>query len=152
MDYAIWGAEGKRWTQDIVCKHPNPQDSDHYVFFSGLPYTILEAWRDGSIQLVISPEIFQEYRRVAEELSEQYSGVDFSDIFDLLLVRAEMIDAGSMPESVPADADDDKSIACAVAGSLQIIVSGDICLLDISRYRNVTVPRPRQFADKHLSG
>ena len=61
------------------------------IFFSGPPYTILEAWRDGSIQLVISPGIFQEYQRVADELSERYLGVDISDILYLLLVKAEMI-------------------------------------------------------------
>jgi putative PIN family toxin of toxin-antitoxin system len=31
------------------------------VFFSGPPHKILEAWRDGRIQLVISPEILDEY-------------------------------------------------------------------------------------------
>ena len=61
------------------------------MFFSGPPYSILEAWRDGSIQLVISPAIFQEYQRVADELSERYLGVDISDILYLLLVKAEMI-------------------------------------------------------------
>jgi uncharacterized protein len=122
------------------------------IFFSGPPYTILEAWRDGSIQLVISPEIFKEYQRVAEELSIKYTGIDISDVLDLLLVKAEMIDAGTLPESVSADADDDKFIACAVAGSLQIIVSGDRHLLDISTYRNVPVLKPRRFVDEYLSG
>ena len=121
------------------------------IFFSGPPYTILEAWRDGSIQLVISPEIFQEYQRVADELSEKYAGIDISDILDLLLVKAEMIEAGTLPESVSADADDDKFLASAGSGSLRLIVSGDKHLLDISPYRNVTVLKPRQFVDKYLS-
>jgi predicted nucleic acid-binding protein len=30
------------------------------VFFSGPPYQILRAWRDGKIQLVVSPEIIEE--------------------------------------------------------------------------------------------
>lgn len=122
------------------------------IFFSGPPYTILEAWRDGSIQLAISPEIFQEYRQVAEELSEKYPGVNISDFLDLLLVKAEMIDASPLPSPVSADADDDKFIACAIVGSLQIIVSGDKHLLDISPYREVIVLKPRQFVDEYLSG
>ena len=30
------------------------------VFFRGPPYQILTAWRDGKIQLVVSPEILEE--------------------------------------------------------------------------------------------
>jgi putative PIN family toxin of toxin-antitoxin system len=32
------------------------------VFFKGPPHWILLAWRDGKLQLVISPEILDEYR------------------------------------------------------------------------------------------
>ena len=30
------------------------------VFFGGLPHKILEAWRDGKIQLLLSPAILEE--------------------------------------------------------------------------------------------
>ena len=53
------------------------------VFYSGPPYQILTAWRDGKIQLVVSPEILEEYQRVGEILSEQFSEVDLSPIIDL---------------------------------------------------------------------
>jgi predicted nucleic acid-binding protein len=33
------------------------------VFFSGPPATILRAWREGRITLVVSPPIMDEYRR-----------------------------------------------------------------------------------------
>ena len=36
------------------------------VFFSGPPYQILKAWREGKIQLVVSEKIFEEYVRVGE--------------------------------------------------------------------------------------
>jgi len=121
------------------------------VFFSGPPYTILKAWRDGSIQLLISPDIFQEYQRVAEELSVQFPGIDISDILDLLFVKAEMVNAGALPKQVCDDPDDDKFIACAVAGSSRLIVSGDKHLIDISPYQKIEVVKPRQFVDRYLS-
>ena len=120
------------------------------IFFSGPPCTILKAWRDNAIQLIISPDIFQEYHRVALELSAQFPAIDISEILDLLLVKAEMIDAGDLPEAVSADRDDDKFLACAIAGSSQLIVSGDKHLLDISPYRNMIILKPRQFVDKYL--
>jgi predicted nucleic acid-binding protein len=39
------------------------------IFFGGTPYRILRAWRDGKIQIVLSPEILDEYRRVGEILA-----------------------------------------------------------------------------------
>ena len=121
------------------------------IFFSGPPYTILKAWRDGAIQLVVSPEIFQEYQRVAEELSVKFPGIDISDILDLVLVKAEMVNSEPLPRQVCSDADDDKFIACAVTGSSRLTVSGDKHLLDISPYQKIEVVKPRQFVDKFLS-
>ena len=62
-----------------------------------------------------------------------------------------MIEVGPLTEQVSADADDDKFLACAIASSSQLIVSGDKHLLEISPYRNVTILKPRQFVDKYLS-
>jgi putative PIN family toxin of toxin-antitoxin system len=45
------------------------------VFFAGLPSRILEAWRDGRVNLVISPAILEEYRRVGEKLAARFEGI-----------------------------------------------------------------------------
>jgi len=42
------------------------------VFFSGLPYRILQAWQSGEFELVVSHEILDEYRRVGEILAEEH--------------------------------------------------------------------------------
>ena len=42
------------------------------VFFGGQPHKILEAWRDGKIQLLLSPAILEEYQRVMRELAVQF--------------------------------------------------------------------------------
>ena len=120
------------------------------VFFSGPPYTILQAWRDDVLKLILSPEIFQEYQRVSEELSTQFPQIDLSEILELVLTKGEMIAAGTLPEPISADADDDKFFACALAGSVGYIVSGDKHLLDVAKYRNVIVVKPRQFVVKYL--
>ncbi len=44
------------------------------VFFQGPPHRILQAWRDGSLKLFLSPDIIEEYRRVGENLQEKYGG------------------------------------------------------------------------------
>ena len=59
------------------------------LFFSGPPYQILKAWEDGKMQLVISPEILEEYRRVGETLAQQYSGIDINAILEMVTLQAE---------------------------------------------------------------
>ncbi len=56
------------------------------VFYGGPPHEILEAWRENTVQLVMSPEIFDEYQRVGYLLAEEFPGVDLGPILELLLV------------------------------------------------------------------
>ena len=95
------------------------------VFFSGPPYRILEAWRDGKLQLVVSQEILEEYRRVGETLAELYPGVNLQPILDLVTTNAEIFPNQGLPESVCEDPEDDKFIACALVGRCRVIISGD---------------------------
>ena len=107
------------------------------VFFSGPTYKILEAWRDGKVQLVVSREILQEYQRVLETLGEEFPGVDVSGILELLTVKSELIAAPALIEAVCVDPDDDKILACALASKVKHIISGDKHPLKVSGYRCV---------------
>ena len=55
-----------------------------------------------------------------------------------------------MNEQICADPDDDKFLACALAGKCKTIVSGDKELLKVSGYRGINVMRPREFLEKYL--
>jgi putative PIN family toxin of toxin-antitoxin system len=120
------------------------------VFFSGPPYQILKAWRNQEFQIVISPEILDEYHRVGKELSARFSMVDLDPILKLIIAKAELIEAASLDEAVCDDPDDDKFFAGAIAGEVMLIVSGDKHLLKMSGYQGIEVIRPRQFVDKYL--
>ena len=120
------------------------------VFFTGPPYQILKAWRDGKVQLVISQEILDAYQRVGETLAQQFPGVDLGPILELLTVKAELILAPGLPEPVCHDPDDDKFLACALASKAKLIVSGDKHLLSVSGYRGIVIVSPRKFIDEYL--
>jgi len=120
------------------------------VFFSGPPYQILKAWRDGILTLVISEEIFEEYQRVGEMLGEQFPLVDLQPILDMVRTRAQIYPVKCLPESVADDPDDDKFLACALACKSKIIVSGDKHLLKVNGFRKIKIIRPREFVDTYL--
>lgn len=120
------------------------------IFYSGPPFEILKAWRDGKLQLAMSAEILKEYQRVMDELARQFPGVDASEFIDLLMVEAEIALAPPLPKPVCSDPDDDKFLACAVASAAKYVVTGDKKLLMVSKYRNVEIVKPRWFVDAHL--
>ena len=61
------------------------------IFFRGPPNQILQAWRDRKVQLVISPEILEEYSRVGEELGERFPAINLRPILELVTISAEMV-------------------------------------------------------------
>lgn len=95
------------------------------VFFSGPPFEILSAWRDGRIQMVVSAEILDEYRRVGDRLEAGHSGTAFSQILLLVALHGEVVLASNLAGPVCEDATDDKFFACAIAAGCSTIVSGD---------------------------
>lgn len=120
------------------------------IFFGGPPGKILQAWRDGRLTLILSPEIFDEYQRVASALQRKFPLVDLTSLLELIVVEAEMVQPDALDDGVCADPDDDKFIACALAAGSKLIVSGDKHLLDVNGYRGIEVLKPRTFIDRHL--
>lgn len=91
------------------------------VFFSGYPFEILKAWRDRRLRIIVSAEILEEYRRVGVRLSKEYPGADLEPFLALLAVEADVVLAPPLPEIVCDDPDDDKFLACALAGRCQLL-------------------------------
>jgi len=120
------------------------------VFFTGPPYQILEAWRDGKVRLAVSPEIVEEYQRVGKALTNQFPGVDLEPIIQLIAVKADLVQASALPERVCDDPEDEKFLTCALASKSEVIISGDRHLLKISEYCGVRVVRPREFLEDFL--
>jgi putative PIN family toxin of toxin-antitoxin system len=120
------------------------------IFFTGPPYRILQAWKEGQIQLVTSPSILAEYREVALRLSERYSKIDILPIINLVMVNAAIVEAESFTTAVCDDPDDDMFLACSIASDVQIIVSGDKHLLKLNGYHDIAIIRPKTFVDYYL--
>ena len=120
------------------------------VFFGGVPGRILQAWRDGTLTVLLSVEILHEYQRVGELLAAQHEGVDLEPFLALAAMTAQVLDAPDLPEAVCQDPDDDKFLACALAGAASVVISGDKGLRNASGWNGIEVLTPRAFADRYL--
>jgi hypothetical protein len=63
------------------------------VFFSGAPYPILQAWQEAKIELVVSPDILDEYGRVGKILAEDHPAIDLMPVLGFVIQNATIYSA-----------------------------------------------------------
>lgn len=120
------------------------------AFFTGPPFYILRSCIQGDFQLVLSPEIIVEYRRVGEEFSRRRSNPEFEKLLSLLVAQALIVDAPALENPICRDPCDDKFIACALVVDADVIISGDKDLLSISGESTIRIMRPKEFVDRYI--
>lgn len=123
------------------------------IFFGGVPGRVLAAWSRGEVDLVLSPAILDEYRRVGADLAIRHAerAAALEPVLTLLAMNATTVDAPSLTERVSDDPADDMFLAAALASRTRLIVSGDPHLLRVSGWQGITVLTPRQFVDQYVS-
>ena len=127
---------------------------DTHVLLSGIAYPgsvpgqILKAWRLGSIEVVLSPFILDELRRVLPRLRHRHglSAADIDDLVDALAFQAEVIEplAVAAPEEGLRDAQDqpilDTLLSTQKAGGADYLVTGDKVLLILADRFSIITP------------
>ena len=115
----------------------------------GTPAKIFAAWEQGRFELLVSPTILDEYRRVlAETKIRSRHGMSDDEILEVIK-GFEQFAIVVVPEealgAVGRDPDDDQFVECAVAGNAAYVVSGDAHLLTIGEFRGIPIIRPSVF-------
>jgi putative PIN family toxin of toxin-antitoxin system len=114
------------------------------LFFGGRPRGILDAWADGDLEVIITPSILEEYRRVCDRMREKYPTAEYQPVLMRLLALATMIPDPRWDVGVTEDPDDDKFMWCAWK-SEALVVSGDRHLHAADGWRSVRVLTPGTF-------
>lgn len=104
---------------------------------------LLDAWQQGTLDLVVSQPILDEYQRVLSypRLSRAH-GKDSAQLqADIDRIRRTSFLVRETPEIhvVERDPSDNIFLECAVAGAAEIIVSGDSDLLDLGEYQGIQI-------------
>jgi len=119
-------------------------------FESGPPGKIIEALIDDRFNLVISPEILNEYLEIISELQKTYPQINIDILLEKIFIKSDMFISAKLAEPVCPDPKDDMFIACAIASKIKIVVSGDKHLLGVSGYQDIKVLKPREFLEQYL--
>lgn len=120
------------------------------IFFGGPPKKIIDAWLDGQLTFVVSPEIIEEYRQIAIRLGAKYPRVKIESLLFKALGSAEVVAAGPLTKQICSDPDDDKFIACAISSKASVIITGDTALEAVGEFQGVRIMSPAAFVAEFL--
>jgi uncharacterized protein len=118
------------------------------LFFGGTPRRILELWKEGALEWVITSQILEEYRRVGSVLGRRYPGVNADPFLNFVARRATVVTPEKLPRPATTDPDDEKFFEAAVGGGVRLIVSGDQHLLNAAGSFRVQVLKPADFLEQ----
>jgi putative PIN family toxin of toxin-antitoxin system len=127
---------------------------DTNVLVSGLAYPgsipgcILNAWRQGGLEIVLSRYILDEMVRVLPRLTRiAMTPPEIRDLADSFLFMAEVVEPSAERDATLRDEKDQLILGTLLAGQAEYLITGDKDLLALARrYPIVT---PAEFWERH---
>lgn len=115
--------------------------------------TIIDAWQDGRLTVVVSPPILEELtrtlansyftRRLGPELVQSY--------LELVRQTAILVPRTAPIPRVATHPEDDLILATASSVQPVVLISSDRQLQHLGRFQEVTILSPRAFVDQFLA-
>ncbi len=99
--------------------------------------------------LVTAPELLAELDRVLgySKLQRYYTEQDRTLFVAMIMALGDVAELPEMIPRISRDPDDDRVIACAVAGEADVIVSGDEDLLALNRVGDIPILTAARFLE-----
>jgi len=115
----------------------------------GASATIVARWLEGAFELLVSPDILDEYRQTLARPGIQRRICMSAYAVSIAIADIARVATSVVPEQrvsgVSADPDDDVFLECALAGSAVYIVTGDQHLLSLGTFRGIAIVPPVVF-------
>ncbi len=125
---------------------------DTNVLLSGIAYPgslpgkILTAWRHGSLDVLLSPFILDELRRVLPRLANRHglTLAEIDDLVDVLAIQAEVIEPSAEQDAALRDANDQPVLGTLLAAQAgegaSYLITGDTDLLALAGRYPIVAP------------
>lgn len=132
---------------------------DTNVLLSGIAYPsstpgrIVNAWRQGSIEVVLSEFIIEELRRVLPKLVHRHrlSATEIDDLVDILSIQAEIISPDTEKRALIRDTNAVPVLGTLISamgrGNIDYLVTGDKDLLALAA--DFPIISPADFWTRH---
>ena len=120
------------------------------VLFGGNSEKIIEAGRDGQIELLVSPHIITE---IADVLRRKFnwSHLQISEVMNDVRDTAVIVTPAESVRVIKADQSDNRILECAVEGRADYIISGDIKhLQSLKEFKGISILSPAEFVKRLL--
>lgn len=123
---------------------------DTNVFISALHFpesALAILWRlllEGKYRLILSPSIIEETAAILRGRFLWHEE-EIQNTLKLLVKKAGIVRVDTVLDVVPDDPKDNHILACALAGKVDVIVSGDKDLLRLKEYEGIPIIRPMDF-------
>ncbi len=118
------------------------------ILWQGMPGRLISLATEGEIELFVSTALLEE---LADVLSRQKlskavakTGSTASALYNDYRRLARRVRATSLTKQVSRDADDDAVLACALAARVDLIVSGDVHLLELGSFQHMPIVKAAQ--------
>ena len=117
------------------------------AILGGVTARILDLWRAGIFDMVVTTDIMHEYLTVLRRPKFKLPSQVVDDISIYLYRHAIFVTPQESISAIPDDPKDNRFLEAAIAGEADFIVSGDHHLLDLKAFRGVPVIRVREFLE-----
>jgi putative PIN family toxin of toxin-antitoxin system len=116
------------------------------LLFGEVPGEIVSLWHQKRILPYTSKAIIQEYLRVLSYPKFKLSSQEIEYIlYHEILTFFELTETSAELPVVSKDSSDDIFIHCALAQSINTIISGDAHLLDLGKFQLINIFSPAEF-------
>src|SRR4030042_4183576 len=113
--------------------------------WNGKPEEVLKLIKDRQIINYSSTEIFEEIRRVVSFPKLKFPESLQIKILEFVLFYSEFVEPQKRVFVITEDPDDNKFLECATEARAEYIISGDIHLLSIRKYKTVKIVSASEF-------
>jgi len=119
------------------------------LLWRGNPRRILDAARDGIIELYTSPVLLEELEDVlsCEKFAHRLAAanVTVQDLVSGYSALATVVEAEPIEPVILVDPDDDAVLACALSANAEVIVSDDNDLLNLKEHKEIRILTATEF-------
>ncbi len=109
---------------------------------SSIPGKIISAWRNGSLDVILSQYILDELQRVLPRLNHRlgWSNLEMRDFVDSLAFLADLVDPVQAADPLLRDQADQPVLGTFLATNANYLVTGDKDLLALSAHYPIIKP------------